>query len=48
VDKNVIYPNNLLNAFDFSQKPLPLHIVSLTGAELNAIRPFIHLAKTID
>jgi phospholipase C len=44
-----LHANNLLNAFDFSQKPLnPPHLVPLTGAEFAAIRPHINLARTID
>lgn len=43
-----LHANNLLNAFDFSQKPLnPPHLVRLTGAEFAAIRPHINLARTI-
>jgi hypothetical protein len=44
----VLYANNLLNAFDFNQKPSPPQIVPLTAAELNAIRPFMNLPKTVD
>ena len=43
-----LHANNLLNAFDFNQKPNLAHIVPLTAAELNAIRPYINLVKTID
>ena len=43
-----LHANNLVNAFDFSQKPLPPHVVPLTGAELSAIRPYINLVRTID
>lgn len=43
-----LHANNLLNAFDFSQKPFPPHVVPLTGAELSAIRPYINLVRTID
>lgn len=43
-----LHANNLLNAFDFGQKPLPPHVVPLTGAELSAIRPYINLVRTID
>ena len=43
-----LHANNLLNAFDFSQKPLPPHVVPLTGAELSAIRTYINLVRTID
>ncbi|MFZ0893549.1 MAG: alkaline phosphatase family protein, partial [Candidatus Nitrosopolaris sp.] len=43
-----LHANNLLNAFDFSQKPLPPHVVPLAGAELSAIRPYINLVRTID
>jgi hypothetical protein len=42
-----LHATNLLNAFDFNQKPLP-HLVPLTVAELNAITPFINLVRTID
>ncbi|HZI72226.1 MAG TPA: alkaline phosphatase family protein, partial [Nitrososphaeraceae archaeon] len=42
------HANNLLNAFDFNQKPSPPQIVPLTAAELNAIRPFMNLPKTVD
>jgi len=35
------HANNLLNAFDFSQKPRPPHIISLSQAELDAIKPYI-------
>jgi hypothetical protein len=40
--------NNLINAFDFNQKPTPPYIVPLKSAELNAVRPFINLVRTID
>jgi phospholipase C len=40
--------NNLINAFDFNQKPTPPYIVPLKAAELNAVRPFINLVRTID
>ncbi|PWU78869.1 MAG: hypothetical protein DLM72_20380 [Candidatus Nitrosopolaris wilkensis] len=43
-----LHANNLLNAFDFNQKPNLAHIVPLTAAELNAIRPYINLVMTID
>lgn len=43
-----LHANNLLNAFDFNQKPLLLHLVPLTVVELNAITPFISLVGTID
>jgi acid phosphatase len=43
-----LHANNLLNAFDFNQKPNLAHIVPLTAAELNAIRPYINLVRTID
>jgi phospholipase C len=42
------HANNLLNAFDFNQKPSPPQIVPLTASELNAIRPFMNLPKTVD
>jgi phospholipase C len=32
------HANNLLNAFDFSQKPRPPHIIPLSQAQLNAIK----------
>lgn len=40
--------NNLISAFDFNQKPTPPYIVPLKAAELNAVRPFINLVRTID
>jgi phospholipase C len=44
-----LHANNLLNAFDFSQKPLnPPHLVPLTAAEFAAIRPHINLYYYID
>ncbi|PWU79974.1 MAG: hypothetical protein DLM72_14590 [Candidatus Nitrosopolaris wilkensis] len=44
-----LHANNLLNAFDFNQKPLnPPHLVPLTAAEFVAICPHINLARTID
>ena len=43
-----LHANNLLNAFDFNQKPNPQHIVPLTVSELNAITPYINLVSTID
>jgi hypothetical protein len=43
-----LHANNLLNAFDFNQKPNPQHIVPLTVSELNAITPYINLVRTID
>ena len=43
-----LHANNLLNAFDFNQKPNLAHIVPLTAPELNAIRPYINLVRTID
>lgn len=43
-----LHATNLLNAFDFNQKPLLLHLVPLTVVELNAITPFISLVGTID
>lgn len=43
-----LYANNLLNAFDFNQKPSLAHVVPLTTAELAAIRPYINLVRTID
>jgi phospholipase C len=43
-----LHANNLLNAFDFSQKPISPNVVPLTGAELSAIRPYIKLIRTID
>jgi phospholipase C len=42
------HANNLLNAFNFNQKPNPPHIVPLTAGELNSIRPYINLVRTID
>ena len=43
-----LHANNLLNAFDFNQKPSLAHVVPLTTAELAAIRPYINLVRTID
>jgi phospholipase C len=43
-----LHANDLLNAFDFNQKPNPQHIVPLTVSELNAITPYINLVRTID
>jgi phospholipase C len=43
-----LYANNLLNAFDFNQKPSLAYVVPLTTAELAAIRPYINLVRTID
>ena len=41
-DKNA---NNLLNAFDFNQKPIPPHIIPLSNQELNDIKPFIDVNR---
>jgi len=38
--------NNLLNAFDFSQKPLPPDIIPLTSQQLSAIQPYIMLGSS--
>jgi hypothetical protein len=38
------HANNLLNAFDFSQKPRPTHIIPLSQAQLDAIKPYIRPA----
>jgi phospholipase C len=35
------HANNLLNAFDFSQKPRPPHIILLSQAQLNVIKPLM-------
>ena len=35
------HANNLLNAFDFSQKPRPPHIIPLSQTQLNAIKPLM-------
>jgi hypothetical protein len=43
-----LHANNLLNAFDFNQRPLPPHVIPLTAAQLTAISPFINLVRTID
>jgi len=43
-----LHANNLLNAFDFNQKPNLAHIIPLTTAELASIRPYINLVRTID
>jgi hypothetical protein len=40
--------NNLLNAFDFNQRPHPPHVIPLTAAQLTAISPFINLVRIID
>ncbi|MBV9666869.1 MAG: hypothetical protein JO327_01930, partial [Nitrososphaeraceae archaeon] len=40
--------NNILNAFNFNEKPNPPYMVPLTAAELNAIRPYMNLPKTVD
>ncbi|HEY6885311.1 MAG TPA: hypothetical protein VI278_14855 [Nitrososphaeraceae archaeon] len=32
------HANNLLNTFDFSQKPRPPHIIPLSQAQLDAIK----------
>jgi phospholipase C len=43
-----LHANNLLNAFDFNQRPLPPHVIPLTAAQSTAISPFINLVRTID
>ena len=43
-----LHANNLINAFDFNQKPTPIYVVPLRAGELNAVRPFINLVRTID
>jgi phospholipase C len=43
-----MHANNVLNAFDFNQKPNTPDIVPLTKAELIAIQPYINLVRTID
>jgi phospholipase C len=44
-----LHSNNLLNAFDFSQKLRnPPHIVPLTAAEFAAIRPHLNMVSTRD
>ena len=35
------HANNLLNAFDFSQKPRPPHIIPLSQSQLNVIKPLM-------
>jgi phospholipase C len=35
------HANNLLNAFDFSQKPIPPHIILLSQVQLDAIKRYI-------
>ena len=37
--------NNILDAFNFSQKPQSPHIISLLQKELNAIAPFINIYR---
>jgi phospholipase C len=39
------HANNLLNAFDFNQKPNPPHIIPLSKQELESIVPFIEHGK---
>jgi phospholipase C len=39
---------NLLNAFNFNQNADSPHIVALNQTELNAIRPYMGLQKTVD
>ncbi|MFZ0894408.1 MAG: alkaline phosphatase family protein [Candidatus Nitrosopolaris sp.] len=43
-----LHANNLAAAFDFNQKADSPYIVPLTQAQLNTIRPFMGLAKTVD
>jgi phospholipase C len=43
-----LHANNLLNAFDFSQKADPPYIVPLSTMQYNAIRPYEGLQKTVD
>jgi phospholipase C len=37
--------NNILNAFNFNQKPQPPHIIPLSQKQLNAIKPFININR---
>ncbi len=39
--------NNILNAFNFSQKPQSPHIIPLSQKELNAISPFINIYRHV-
>ncbi|MGB6670903.1 MAG: hypothetical protein WBE34_00570, partial [Candidatus Nitrosopolaris sp.] len=43
-----LHANDLINAFDFNQNPNLPHVIPLTAGELNTIRPFINLVRTID
>ena len=43
-----VHANNLLNAFSFNQNADSPHIVSLNKTQLNAIRPYMGLQKTVD
>ena len=43
-----LHANNVLNAFDFIQKPNPPYIVPLSKSELNSIIPYIDIPKNID
>jgi phospholipase C len=41
-----LHANNLLNAFDFSQKPSSPYIEPLSKSELNTLSPYIHAPTT--
>ncbi len=43
-----LHANNLLNAFDFNQKADLPYIVPLSKMQLNEIRPYMSLQKTVD
>jgi hypothetical protein len=35
------HANNLMNAFDFNQKPQPPHIIPLSQAQIDAVKRYI-------
>lgn len=43
-----LHANNLLDAFNFNQKADPPYIIPLSTMQLNAIRPYMDLQKTVD
>jgi len=43
-----LHANDLLNAFNFNQNADSPYIVALNKTELNAIRPYMGLQKTVD
>jgi phospholipase C len=43
-----LHSNNLLNAFNFTQKPSSPYIVPLSKEEFNEIRPFVNVTTNID